>query len=139
MSKVNLVDIYALPDMEKAYRALFDLLSERTIDQNISHKKMPTWDEHLAFVRSRPYAAWYLIEDEQGEIAGAVYLSHAREVGLFIFRRFWGKKIGVEAMKKLREAHPGRLLANINPANTNSIRFFTELGFVHIQNTYELV
>jgi RimJ/RimL family protein N-acetyltransferase len=136
---MKLVDIYTLPDREEAYRILLEVLSERTPDQNISHKKMPSLEQHRAFVDSQPYMAWYLIEAPSEGIVGSVYLSKAREVGLFIFRRHQGKGFGAKAFALLRQKHPGRLLANINPANENSIRFFESLGFSHIQNTYELV
>ncbi len=138
MSSMKLIDIYSLPDREVAYSVLFELLSERTIDQSISHKGMPSLDQHRAFIDSKPYLAWYLIESES-EIVGSVYLSQMREVGLFIFKRYWSRGFGAEVVRVLREKHPGRLLANINPANERSIRFFNRLGFKHIQNTYELV
>lgn len=136
---MKLIDIYGGANIEDAYRILFELLGERSTDQRISHKRMPSFEEHKQFIDSMPYTAWYLIEDESEGIVGAVYLSKMREVGLFIFNRYWKKKFGSQAFKLLRDKHPGRLLANINPANDRSIRFFQSLGFTHIQNTYELV
>lgn len=136
---MKLVDIYAGSHLEETYPILLDLLSERTVGQSISHKKMPSLEEHCRFVQSRPYLAWYLIEEEPDGIVGAIYLSHMREVGLFIFNKYWNRGFGMQAIELLRAKHPGRLLANINPANERSIRFFRKLGFKHIQNTYELV
>ena len=34
---------------------LYELLSERDPVANISHKQMPTYDEHIRFVTSKPY------------------------------------------------------------------------------------
>ena len=117
---------------------LYTLLSERTPAQSISHRGMPTREEHEAFVRAQPYVAWYLIHNEARGYVGSVYLTRHREVGLFIFVGDQGRSFGMAALEALRVAHPGRLLANINPANEASIRFFTAAGARHIQNTYEL-
>ena len=43
------------------YRFLYNLLKERDPRANISHKKMPTYNEHVMFVSSRPYSKWYVI------------------------------------------------------------------------------
>ena len=139
MSEIKLIDIYSLPDRGAAHRTLFEILSERTVDQSISHKGMPNFEQHCAFVDSKPYQAWYLLETAADGVVGSVYLSQMREVGLFVFNRYWNRGFGAEVIQALHAKHPGRLLANINPKNERSIRFFQKLGFKHIQNTYELV
>lgn len=132
---MNLVSAYRSRD---CYHALYDLLKERTGNVNISHEKMPSWKEHERFVSSRPYAHWYMIE-VGGAFKGAVYLTKQDEIGIFIFQAHRRKGYGAKAVKMLMEACPRkRFLANINPANERSIRMFEELGFVHLQNTYEL-
>lgn len=133
-SSTGLVSVYDAPD---AQAVLYALLEERDgrADMNISHRAMPTWEEHVAFVASRPYEAWYLLETD-GDVAGSVYLSRAREVGIFLFAKHQAKGLGEEAIRLLREKHPGRLLANVNPANERSRRFFERLGFRVVQVTY---
>ena len=132
---MNLVDVYNLPD---APSVLYRLLAERTPEVNISHQETPSWDEHCVFVASRPYAAWYLIENE-GDLVGAVYLTRKDEIGIFIFFDHQGCGHGRRAVLALMGHHPReRYLANINPANGRSIAFFYSLGFRHIQKeTYE--
>ena len=50
------------------HQFLYDLLLERDPKANISHKKMPTFTEHLKFVKSKPYSKWYVIlKEEQKE------------------------------------------------------------------------
>lgn len=132
---MRLVDIYDAPD--EAPKLLYRLMEERTPEVNISHRGLPDWATHLAFIESRPYDAWYLIEDN-GVYVGAIYLSKASEIGAFVLGEHRGNGYGKQAIEKVMAAHPReRFLANINPANTNSIEFFRSLGFVHIQNTYE--
>jgi len=159
---VRLIDAYKHVD---SCRILFDLLLERDTSINISHKKMPTWREHVNFFESKPYRKWYLIEAvswdtakkielEPGSmnyataIVGACYLTRMNEVGIFLFRQYQGRGFAIEALNKLITKHKpmqaitgrrsGRFIANINPKNEKSIRLFTKLGFTHNSNTYIL-
>ena len=117
---------------------LYQLLSERKSIQNISHKKMPTYDEHIEFVNSNPYSKWYIIEIDNEKV-GSIYLTKQNEIGIFLKQKFQGNRIGTEALNHLIIKNPGlRYLANINPKNTESIKFFKKLGFKLIQYTYEL-
>jgi RimJ/RimL family protein N-acetyltransferase len=132
---IRLVSVYrSAGSAELLYR----LLGEREKKMNISHLQMPTWQEHTRFLASKPYKGWFLIKSGR-ETVGAVYLSKQNEIGLFIFRKFWGSGFGRAAADALMDKFPKveRFLANINPANSRSIRFFTGRGFRHIQNTYE--
>lgn len=127
--------VYAYPGAETY---LYALLSEREPEQNISHRGMPTVDQHLAFVRSRPYREWHLIT-VRSVVVGAVYLTRQWEIGIFIFKAYQGKGHGRRAVQLMRKRHAGRrLLANVNPANAASIALFTGLGGRHIQQTYEM-
>ena len=117
---------------------LYELLKERTPEQSISHKEMPSWDDHLDFIASRPYFAWYLIWADS-DVVGAIYLTKQREIGIGIFKEFKSKGYGTEAVKKLMELHPGKFYANINPDNFASRMFFQEqFGAKLIQHTYVL-
>lgn len=121
------------------YAHLWQLLNERTEDQNISHKHMPDWRQHVMFVDNHPYDAWYFIESIplRNAVVGAIYLTRQREVGIGIFNTYKRMGYGYAALSMLQEMHPGYLLANVNPKNTKSIQFFTEkFGAKHIQNTY---
>ena len=121
---------------------MYELLLERTPEMNISHKIIPSLEEHCRFVRSLPYSYWYLIQmKEEGRPivnVGTIYLTDRREVGLFIFKKHKRKGYGTRAMLMLKEMHPGDFYFNINPSNHKSIKFFEEMGAKHIQNTYAL-
>ncbi len=43
------------PVVLKDAQFLYDLLFERPSYANISHKEMPTYDAHCAFIKSKPY------------------------------------------------------------------------------------
>jgi RimJ/RimL family protein N-acetyltransferase len=136
---MHLADVYADP---AAPEVLYRLLEEREPHQNISHKAMPTWEEHLRFIAGRPYPEWFLIYDDPGveERAsvpiGAIYMTSRREVGLFILKSHRGQGYGTAALDMLRARLPGPILANIAPGNEPSKRFFESQGFKLIQHTY---
>lgn len=132
---VRLVSVYRSAD---AARVLFELLNERTRTESISHQRMPTWSRHRAFIRSRPYRAWYLIQDRD-EPVGSVYLSMNYEIGLFIFRRYRGRGYASEALQQLiRRNRLRKAFVNINPRNRPGLGMIKRLGGQHIQNTYRL-
>ena len=116
---------------------LFDLLKERDLSTNISHKKMPTYDEHVKFVQSKPYSKWYIIFKSKQKV-GSIYLSKNNEIGIFLSKKFQGKNIGDFALNDLIKKNPGeRFLANVNPKNKKSIQFFKNNKFKLIQYTFE--
>jgi RimJ/RimL family protein N-acetyltransferase len=123
---------------EKDVQFLYNLLDERKPVTYISHKKMPTYEEHVNFVKSSPYSKWYIIEVD-GERAGSIYLTKQNEIGIFLNEGLQEKGIGSNALNVLIGKNPDlRYLANINPENKKSIKFFKKLGFTLIQYTYEL-
>ena len=120
------------------YRFLYDLLMERNPRANISHKKMPTYNQHVAFVSAKPYSKWYVILYGTNK-AGSIYLTSQNEIGIFIKKSFQDKQIGSVVLKKLIQKNPKkRYLANVSPKNKNSINFFKKNKFRLIQYTFEL-
>ena len=126
------------PVSKSDYRFLYDLLMERNPRANISHKKMPTYNEHLSFVSAKPYSKWYVILYRVNKV-GSIYLTSQNEIGIFIKKSFQNKQIGNIALRKLIQKNPKkRYLANVNPKNKKSIHFFKNNGFKLIQYTFEL-
>jgi RimJ/RimL family protein N-acetyltransferase len=118
---------------------LYELLSQRNSRTNISHKKMPDYDEHVKFVLSKPYSKWYIILFKNQK-AGSIYLTRQNEIGIFIKKGMQERGIGKQALQLLMKLNPRtRYLANINPKNTKSIKFFKKSGFYLIQHTYEII
>lgn len=134
--------LYPAPWYPESPRILWELLEERPAEACISHRKMPTWDEHHRFVFSLPYKAWYIIEigETVGECpVGCVYLTRQDEIGISIYKRHQGKGYGPQAIKLLMAEHPEvtRFLANVAPYNARSLNVFEDLGFNIIQHTLE--
>jgi len=133
---MKLVNVYCY-DKEVRYETLYEVLSERTPAQSISHKAMPSFTEHKAFVDSHPYAMWAFIcsAKNHNNIVGTIYLTRDGEIGIAVFSAYRGQGIGSKALKALIKNHKGPYLANINPSNRPSMEFFAKHGFTHIQNT----
>ena len=123
---------------KKDGKFLYTLLSERESLVNISHKTMPTYDEHLNFINSKPYSKWYVILCGVNKV-GSIYLTSQNEIGIFIKKSFQSKQLGNIALRKMIQKNPKkRYLANVNPKNKKSIQFFKNHGFKLIQYTFEL-
>ncbi|EGG41211.1 hypothetical protein Nlim_2020 [Candidatus Nitrosarchaeum limnium SFB1] len=119
------------------FRFLYNLLKERDPNMNISHKKMPTYSEHVKFVKSKPYTKWNVIEYGKQKI-GSIYLSKNDEIGIFLKKQFQGKNVGQESLELFRKMNPRkRYLANVSPKNIISQKFFKKNDFKLIQYTYE--
>ena len=117
---------------------LYDLLKERESNVNISHKKMPTYAQHIKFIESKPYSKWYIIKFNNKKI-GSAYLSKQNEIGIFIIKNMHSQKLGTSVLNILiKKNYRKRYLANINPKNKKSIGFFKKNGFKLVQHTFEL-
>lgn len=130
--RIELIEV--CPNSVQHCSLLYSLLSERTPEQSISHKEMPSFDRHMAFVESEPYKAWYLITVE-GVAVGATYLTRQNEISIAILKAHRGKGYAKEAIQELMKLHDGPFLANINPSNWPSRCLFRGLGFNYIQVT----
>lgn len=124
-----------IEDRSDAAHILWDLLAERPATANISHREMPTWTAHEAFVKAHGYRTWRLIETPHG-IVGAIYLTMQNEIGIGIFSWAQGQGYGPAAiMLLMTEYGPRRFLANVAPGNEKSRQMFEKLGFTHVQET----
>ena len=140
MNHIRLIDVYPVSISTAVF--LYDLLLERDPAINISHREIPSFDDHRRFVESQPYRAWYLVHADE-EPVGAIYLtnpptpSHAgNEIGIFISKAHQGKGYAKRAICILMSMHPAkRFLANISTGNPRSMRLFWSLGFELVQHT----
>ena len=141
MNNISLVKVCTLKlsQRDKHEKVLYELLKEREPYMNISHKELPTYEEHVKFVRSKPYKEWFLIHDNKYEIfIGSIYITYKDEIGLFLFKRHQRVNYGTEVLNKILDnsRYGKTFLANINPANERSKQFFKKFGFKLVQETY---
>ena len=117
---------------------LYDLLKARDSLANISHKKVPSYNEHVNFILSNPYTIWYIIEYE-GKKIGSVYLSKQDEIGISLIDNSLYDKTGKSIIKSLIKNNPRkRYLAKTSPQNKKLQNFFVNNGFRGLEYTYEM-
>lgn len=137
MNSKNLVKLKSVSKFDFSF--LYELLLERDQKVNISHKKMPTYKQHVRFMNSKPYLKWYIIYFDDTKI-GSIYLSKQNEIGTQINKKWNNENILKIVIKLLMQKNPkSRYLVNINPKNKKFIKFFKNQGFKLIQYTYELI
>ena len=118
---------------------LYSLLFQRTEDESISHKKMPSYENHCTFINSKPYLIWSVVTNVDNLMIGSFYISYHDEIGIFIDKAYRGRGYGTEILKHLLEVYPYMgFLANINPKNHKAIRLYAKEGFKPLQNTYHI-
>ena len=135
---MDTLSIKLKPVNKSDIKFLYNQLKERESKINISHKKMPTYEEHSKFVLSNPYSKWYIIMYKNKKI-GNTYLTKTNEIGIFILKSIKIKGIGKMVLQFLMKMNPrSRYLANVSPKNKKSQDFFKKNNFKLIQYTYEL-
>ena len=114
---------------------LFNHLKERDPRENISHKKMPTYDEHVKFVLSKPYSKWYIIFEKNKKI-GSVYLTKADELGLHLKKEYFTERILKDVLENLMKNEQNkRFVFNVSPRNKKLMKFLQKNGYVISQQT----
>lgn len=145
---IRLLDVYQGGKVAAgAIDFLFLLLQERPSVANISHREMPSIEQHRQFVHRRPYWRWYLVENAE-ERVGSVYISHQNEIGIAIAQAHQRKGYARAALEELLRTHQpldpvpsarrGAFVAHVAPGNDASHALFEGLGGKLIQVTYEL-
>lgn len=142
---MKLVSVYRNP--ASASSVLYQLLEERPVENRISHKKMPTHTEHIAFIMGEPFRYWFLIQ-EGSHTVGAMEITHLNEIGIAILKKYQNMGYAKRALKMFLESYDplppiaakrnARWLANIAVGNEDSKRFFMKMGFKALQETWIL-
>ncbi|MDB3957027.1 N-acetyltransferase [Candidatus Nitrosopelagicus sp.] len=110
-------------------------MKERDPRENISHKKMPTYDEHVKFVLSKPYSKWYIIFEKNKKI-GSVYLTKADEIGLHLKKEYFRESMLKEILECLMKNEQNkRFVFNVSPRNKKFMKFLQKNGYVISQQT----
>lgn len=128
MKTVKGVMLFSTSDLDYGY--FYYLLATRPKEANISHKKLPTWDEHVAYWRkiSKIWRVGKILIDNYKRV-GYVYITQKDEVGIHIDPKYWGRGIAKKVLGEITSACACNLYANIAPKNKRSIKLFQNAGF----------
>ena len=136
----KMISIKLIKISSKHYKFLYNLLAERKSYENISHKKLPSYTNHVKFIKSKPYSKWLLIEYGD-KIIGSVYLSKNNEIAIWIKKSIKDYKMEIQR-KVLEEVITKftrkKYFVNLNPRNKKMINFYKKNGFKLIYFTFEL-
>ena len=117
---------------------LYELLKKRNNNENISHQKMSSFNQHVKFVNSKPYAKWYIIIQKNEKI-GSVYLSLQNEIGIHFLKKMKKPQIWEEIIKRIIKKNKRQTYyINISPRNISLLNFAKKNNFKLMQHTYEI-
>tara|TARA_B100001750_G_C15407233_1_gene545858 strand:- start:352 stop:870 length:519 start_codon:yes stop_codon:yes gene_type:complete len=135
-----MISIKLIQISSKYYKFLYNLLSERKQFESISHKKLPSYTDHVKFIKSKPYSKWLLIQYNE-KMVGSVYLSKNNEIAIWIKKNIKEQKMKIQKkvlQEILTEFRRKKYFANINPRNKKIINFYKKNGFKLIYSTFQL-
>ncbi len=121
---------------------LFDSLSKR--NHTISHRKMPTFEQHLQFVSNHPYRKWFLVYF-QLEFKGHLYVKYDNAVGLHMspdvtssqLGELWLALTGQIAPQKVQPSMvPDHFYVNVPTSNLQMQSRLEAANFVETQRSY---
>jgi len=116
---------------------LYELLRQRLPCENISHKEMPTYDEHLAFWKLMPYRYSYIVLSENDSV-GMVYVTMNNEVGIHFVENINEYKQVIDLLRE--ETGITKMFFNVAPTHYQLRHTLDrEIGAKLIQYTYERI
>jgi hypothetical protein len=139
----NTITLVKVKPNEEHARILYEFLKQRK--HKISHKRLPTYIEHMEFVISHPYRFWFIIKEHEGFI-GTLYATKNNWLGVFVMQ---GKEDVIKPaitlfLKKIKPLKPiksvrGELFSvNVPPSNKKLISILKSMGASLVQVTYLL-
>ena len=132
-----LIDLKLRKIEDSDFNFLYKLLKERNPKENISHKQMPSYEQHIKFIKSKPYQKWYVIEKNRKKL-GSIYFSKQNEIGIHFMSATKNELLGQLAIQELMKKNPNKkYFTNINPKNHELIKFFEKNAFSLVQYTLE--
>jgi hypothetical protein len=142
-SNADSLEFLSVTGSDKHVDALYSLLVQRR--HSISHKEMPSPQQHRQFVLSHPYRAWYLIK-RGTEFVGSIYLTEQNTIG--VSAPATGTVVIAAAVKYITSHHkplppvpsirPGDFHVNVAIADTRLRRVLRQIGANAVQTTYRL-
>ncbi len=129
--------------IEEHFRILYSFLLDRKY--NISHKNIPTYDEHVFFVKNHPYRNWVLVERES-KVFGNFYIHTDNSIGINFNQKYIDLfpiiyEMIIKKWKPLPEIQSVRnknFFVNTSSNNEALISVLKKMGAKHLQSSYIL-
>lgn len=137
---INFIDV---KDTDDHIEILYSSLLDRKYI--ISHEKVPSYDEHINFVKNHPYRAWVLVKIEK-KIVGNFYIHQDNSIGIHFDAEYFNllPEIFEMIFKQWKPLPPIPSVRNKNffvnapSKNHQLINTLKEIGANHIQSSFLL-
>ena len=124
-------------------KVLLKLLEKR--DYSISHLNLPSKNEHLLFVKSKPYRYWAIVIEDNLPV-GTVYIQSNNSIGLNLLQQkkqlvhkiLRHIKTSFNPLKEVKSKAPPYFYVNISYANNKLGKILCELDASPIQVSYKI-
>ena len=124
-------------------KVLLKLLEKR--DYSISHLNLPNKNEHLLFVKSKPYRYWAIVIEDNLPV-GTVYIQSNNSIGLNLLQQkkqlvhkiLRHIKTSFNPLKEVKSKAPPYFYINISYANNKLGKILCELDASPIQVSYKI-
>ena len=124
-------------------KVLLNLLENR--DYSISHLNLPSKNDHLLFVKSKPYRYWAIVLENNLPV-GTVYIKSNNSIGLnliqqkkqLVYKILRHIKNSFNPLKEVKSKVPPYFYVNISYANNKLGNILCELDASPIQVSYKI-
>lgn len=122
---------------------LFDQLRLRT--HFISHNQMPSFSEHVQFVRKNPYRIWFLIKLGETYVGNA-YIQFDNSIGLNLLettkegvpRILRAIQEEIEPLPEIKSVRKNGFHINVAPSNISLLQILKSMGLSESQRSFDL-
>ena len=125
-------------------KLLYLQLKERS--HNISHKVLPSFEEHKDFVNNNPYRAWFIVKHES-TFVGNIYIQYDNSVGLNIGENITSFQIQkvlsliysqLSPLESVPSSRRGGYFVNVPSSNISLQKKLNLIKCIEIQRAYIL-
>ena len=124
-------------------KVLLKLLENR--DYSISHLNLPSKNDHLLFIKSKPYRYWAIVLEDNFPV-GTVYIQSNNSIGLNLLQQkkqlthkiLRHIKTSFNPLKEVKSKTPPYFYVNISYANNKLGKILCELDASPIQVSYKI-
>lgn len=113
---------------------------------SISHRDLPSMEEHKNFVKNNPYRAWFIVKI-QNKILGNIYIQYDNSIGFNFQEEITSKEIEetieliyskFKPLKSIPSKRPDYFFINVNSSNLSLQKKLFSLNYLEIQRTYRI-
>lgn len=140
-SDLRLVGLRRIRGSRQDIDTLFELLKHRAT--GISHREMPSFSDHVKFVKNHPYRFWYIVELSKSPI-GSLYFSFENSIGISIPNGDSSLIASVlkratslhKPLAAIRSVRPSNFYVNSHPFDHRLIRALESMDWKLLQLSY---